>query len=302
MSIQRIGFVGLGNMGLPMASRLVRAGFSVLAFDTDPKRLAEFSQATGSKTGQDLREIAASADAVITMLPNSQIVNHVVDGEDGLRSGFKQGGILIEMSSGAPGMTKLLANSLGKLGVDVADAPVSGGVAKAKTGELSIMLGTNDKIAERIKPVLQAMGTSILRTGDIGSAHAMKALNNLVSAGGFLIGIEALLIGKEFGLNPDSMVDILNASTGMNNSTQRKFKQFVLSRAFNSGFGLDLMIKDVSIALDLGKQVGANTPFASLLRELSASASALLGPGQDHTALALFAEKLAGVTLAETAD
>ena len=125
----------------------------------------------------------------------------------------------------------------------------------------------------------------------------MKALNNLVSAGGFLIGIEALLIGQRFGLDPAAMVDVLNTATGMNNSTQRKFRQFVLTRQFNSGFGLDLMVKDLSTALEVGRETGTPTPFAALCREMWSSAAALLGPGQDHTAMARFCETLAGAEL-----
>jgi len=143
------------------------------------------------------------------------------------------------------------------------------------------------------------MGNAIQHTGDVGSAHAMKALNNLVSAGGFLIGIEALLIGKRFGLDPDKMVDVLNASTGMNNSTQKKFKQFVLSGKYNSGFGLDLMVKDLSIALGIAKDTGTPAPFSSMCRELSAACAQMLGPGQDHTALAQLSERLAGIELSE---
>ena len=295
--IRSIGFVGLGNMGWPMASRLVAAGHLLTVIDCDRSKVDAFTKEVGGKGAASALDLASAVDAVITMLPNSQIVNSVVDGATGLRKGFKEGAILIEMSSGAPDSTVELSESLKGAGVHVADAPVSGGVQKAVTGELSIMLGASDKIASRIDPVLKAMGSNILRTGSVGSAHAMKALNNLVSAGGFLIGVEALLIGKQFGLDPDVMVDILNASTGMNNSTQRKFKQFVLSRRFNSGFGLDLMVKDVSIALQLGKQIGVNTPFASLCRELCAAASAVLGKGQDHTALAQFSERLAGANL-----
>jgi 3-hydroxyisobutyrate dehydrogenase len=125
----------------------------------------------------------------------------------------------------------------------------------------------------------------------------MKALNNLVSAGGFLIGIEALLIGQRFGLDPGMMTDVLNASTGMNNATQKKFRQFVLSRRFDSGFSLDLMVKDLSIALDVARESGAAAPFAALCRELWASAAASLGPGQDHTAMARLSEQLAGTVL-----
>jgi 3-hydroxyisobutyrate dehydrogenase len=159
------------------------------------------------------------------------------------------------------------------------------------------MAGGDDAALDRADPVLRAMGTTIHRCGPIGAGQAMKALNNLVSAGGFLIGIEALLIGQRFGLDPALMVDVLNASTGMTNSSQKKFKQFVLSRQFNAGFGLDLMAKDLSIALEVGRETATPTPFAALCREMWASAAALLGPGQDHTAVARLSEQLAGTVL-----
>jgi 3-hydroxyisobutyrate dehydrogenase len=133
-----------------------------------------------------------------------------------------------------------------------------------------------------------------MRTGAVGSAHAMKALNNLVSAGGFLLGIEALLIGQAAGLDPAVMVDVLNASTGMSNSSQKKFKQFVLSRAFDAGFGLDLMVKDLGIAMGVARETGTPAPVAALVREMWAAAQAMLGPGQDHTAAAKLSERLAG--------
>jgi 3-hydroxyisobutyrate dehydrogenase len=169
-----------------------------------------------------------------------------------------------------------------------------GTLFKTKTGELSIMVGGTEADIARAMPVLKAMGTTITRCGDVGAGQAMKALNNLVSAGGFLIGIEALLVGKRFGLDPELMVDVLNASTGMTNSSQKKFKQFVLSRSFDSGFSLDLLVKDLSIALGVGRETATPTPFSALCRDLVAGAQALLGPGQDHTALAKLSERLAG--------
>ena len=159
------------------------------------------------------------------------------------------------------------------------------------------MAGGDETDIARAEPVLRAMGSSLLRTGGVGTAHAMKALNNLVSAGGFLIGIEALLIGQRFGLDPALMVDVLNASTGVNNSTQKKFKQFVLSRRFDAGFSLDLMVKDLGIALDVAHSTHTAAPFSALCSEMWRSARALLGPGQDHTALAKLCEHLAGSEL-----
>jgi 3-hydroxyisobutyrate dehydrogenase len=179
----------------------------------------------------------------------------------------------------------------------VVDAPVSGGVSRAKTGTLAIMTGGDDADIDRVEPVMRAMGSVIHRVGPLGAGQAMKSLNNLVSAGGFLIGIEALLIGQRFGLDPERMVDVLNASTGANNSTDKKFKQFVLSRRFDSGFGLDLMVKDLGIALDLARETGTTSPFSGLCRELAQAAAAVLGPGQDHTAFARLSETLVGSEL-----
>jgi 3-hydroxyisobutyrate dehydrogenase len=218
-------------------------------------------------------------------------------GDDSVLAGMKPGTVVIEMSSGVPSVTQVLALRVAELGGHLIDAPVSGGVPRAKTGDLAIMVGGDAAVIDRAMPVLQAMGTSVLRTGAVGSGQAMKALNNLVSAGGFLIGIEALLIGSRFGLDPAVMVDVLNAATGMNNSTQKKFKQFVLSRSFASGFSLDLLVKDLSIALQVGRETGTATPFAGLCREMAAAAATMLGPGADHTALAKLSERLAGSEL-----
>ncbi|MGJ4949619.1 NAD(P)-dependent oxidoreductase [Bradyrhizobium sp. HKCCYLS20291] len=287
-------FVGIGNMGWPMSARLLGAGYTVAVNDAVAGRAADFVREVGGAEAADLGAAAAQADVVITMLPTSK---HVADAVAALRPGLKQGHIVVDMSSGAPAATQAIAGDLAPLGVIMLDAPVSGGVPRAKTGELAIMAGGDAAALDRVEPLLRAMGTTIHRIGGLGSGQAMKALNNLVSAGGFLIGIEALLIGQQFGIDPGLMTDVLNASTGMNNSTQKKFRQFVLSRQFNSGFGLDLMVKDLSIALEVARATGVAAPFSNLCRELSASAQGLLGPGQDHTALAKLSEALAGVEL-----
>ena len=292
--IRRIGFIGIGNMGWPMAANLHKAGFEVVVADVAPGRAAQFARDIGGRAATGAADAANGAEAVITILPTSTEVAAVIGA---MKPMLAPGALVIEMSSGAPGVTRTLAGELAAGGIALIDAPVSGGVPRAERGDLAILAGGAAADLERAAPVLRAMGTSVHHCGDVGAGQAMKALNNLVSAGGFLIGIEALLIGQKFGLDPALMVDVLNASTGMNNSTQKKFKQFVLSRRFDAGFGLDLMAKDLSIALDVGRASGTPTPFAALCREMWASATAMLGPGQDHTALARFSEQLAGVTL-----
>ncbi len=293
-AVQRVGFIGVGNMGWPMAANLVKAGFAVTVMDAVPGRAAKFAAEVGGAAAEDVAQAVAGADAVVTILPTSKHVAAVVAE---IKPHLAAGALVIEMSSGVPGVTRQLAAELAAQGAAMVDCPVSGGVPRARTGDLAILAGGEPAQIDRAEPVLTAMGTSIHRCGGIGAGQAMKALNNLVSAGGFLIGIEALLVGQQFGLDPAMMVDVLNASTGMNNSTQKKFKQFVLSRRFDSGFGLDLMVKDLTIALEVGRDAGLPTPFAALCREMWASAAALLGPGQDHTAVAQLSERLSGTAL-----
>jgi 3-hydroxyisobutyrate dehydrogenase len=293
-AIRRVGFVGVGNMGWPMAANLLKAGFELAVTDAVPGRAAQFAREVGGRAAEGAPDVAQGTDALVTILPTSR---HVEEAIAELGEALPAGAVVIEMSSGNPGVTRKLAAGLAERGVAMVDCPVSGGVPRARTGELAIMAGGDAAQLDRVDPVLKAMGTTVHRCGEIGAGQAMKALNNLVSAGGFLIGIEALLIGQKFGLDPSLMVDVLNASTGMNNSTQKKFRQFVLSRRFDSGFGLDLMVKDLSIALEVGRDAGTPTPFAALCRELWSSASTVLGPGQDHTAVAQLSERLAGAAL-----
>ncbi len=294
-----IGFVGVGSMGWPMAALLHKAGYPLQIVDASADRAKEFVKEFGGTVAGSNRELAAASDIIITILPTSAIVQAVLEGPNGVLAGLRKDAVVVEMSSGVPTITRTLAEQVAAAGAHMVDAPVSGGVPRAKTGELAIMFGGSEAILERVRPVLSCMGTSITRTGDVGSAHAMKALNNLVSAGGFLIGVEALMIGKRFGLDPAAMVDVLNSSTGMNNSTQKKFKQFVLSGKYNAGFGLDLMVKDLSIALGIGRDTNTPTPFSALCREMWASCASMLGPGQDHTAIAKLTEKLAGDSLTD---
>jgi 3-hydroxyisobutyrate dehydrogenase len=294
---KRIGFVGLGAMGWPMATNLVKAGFQLYVFDARSAETERFGAAVGGKGAASLRALGEASDIVITMLPTSKVVAAVLLEENGIAAGLRPGAVVIDMSSGVPTETAAIAERLAKSEIKMLDAPVSGGVRKAVTGELAIMVGGDKIVADEVRPVLQAMGKSITWCGVVGCGQAMKALNNLVSAGGFLIGIEALLVGKKFGLNPAVMVDILNASTGMNNSTQQKFKQFVLSGSFASGFALDLMVKDIGIALDVAKDLGVTVPFAALCQNLWSSAQAELGAGHDHTEVAKAAAKTAGVSL-----
>lgn len=294
----RVGLVGVGAMGGPMAACLIKAGHQVSVFDSNQERSAAFAKEHGIQPAATLAELAGQADAVITILPNSAIVEQVLFGEAGMAPALRRGAMVIEMTSGIPSKTVAFSERLAAQGVLLFDAPVSGGVPRARGGELTIMAGGEKSDIDAAMPILSALG-SVIHTGRIGTGHAMKALNNLVSSAGFLIGIEALLIGSRFGIEPETMVDVLNVSTGMNNSTQKKFKQYVLSRKFDSGFAMSLMVKDLTIALGIAHENDVNAPFAELCRNLWAGASAVLGPQADHTAVALLSERLAGTQIGD---
>ena len=289
--MRSIGFVGIGNMGWPMAARLVRAGFDVTVADAQPRRADAFVAEVGGTAVADVRDVGRGVDALVTMLPTSRHVAGVLaDAAVRLDAGRGRDRDVV----GDPFDHAALAVQLDDRGVVLVDCAVSGGVVRAETGDLSLMAGGDADAVARIAPVLEVMGGPVHHCGPVGAGHAMKALNNLVSAAGFLVGVEALLIGRQFGLDPARIVEVLNASTGMNNSTQRKFAQFVLSRAFDSGFGLDLMAKDLGIAADMAREAGVVAPFSALCAQLWGSAANVLGPGRDHTEMARFSEAVAG--------
>jgi 3-hydroxyisobutyrate dehydrogenase len=301
----RIGFIGVGQMGLPMARNLVRAGYRVAAHDTNADALRRACDATGAEGPGSLKAMSEACDAVITMLPDGNAVRAVVlgadSGGDSLLAGLPRGAILIDMSSSSPVGTRELGMRLAGRGVAILDAPVSGGVRKAVDASLSIMVGGEAETIARCRPVLEAMGKQIFLTGPLGSGHAMKALNNYVSAAGLAAAAEAVLAGQRFGLDPANVVNILNASTGMNNSTLNKFHQYILSRAFNSGFSLDLMVKDLKTALEVARASGSPVPFGEACVQAWSDAQSALGPGVDHTAVVRHWEKLAGSELGKKA-
>jgi 3-hydroxyisobutyrate dehydrogenase len=296
-----IGFIGLGRMGFPMARNLGRAGYRIAAHDVNGAALARACDATGAEAAGSLKAIGERCVAVITMLPDGKAVREVLLGPGGtadcVLEGLAPGGIVIDMSSSSPVGTRELGARLAARGVAMLDAPVSGGVRKAADATLAIMVGGDAGSVARCRPLLEAMGKQIFMTGPLGSGHAMKALNNYVSAAGLVAAAEAVLAGQRFGLDPKTIVYVLNASTGMNNSTLNKFQPFIFSRAFDSGFSLDLMVKDLRTAIEVARATGSPTPLGDACLEAWTEAQAALGAGADHTAVVRHWEKLAGTEL-----
>ena len=269
----KIGFVGLGQMGLVMAPHLLRDGWQVTGHDhVKPANLPN-----GLGFAASLDDLAGS-DAIITMLPDGTTVTQVVDhlAAAGCRALF------IDMSSSHPDDSRTLAHRLSHAGLDFVDAPVSGGVARARTAELTIMAGGNEAAVTAALPVLSCMGRAV-HLGPAGCGHAMKALNNYVSAAGLIASFQALATAIDSGIAPERFLEVINRSTGRNNTTQVKIDRFVLNGSFDSGFALALMEKDVSIAASLLSDAGHDGAVTgAVLAQLRAGLAAL-GDGADHT-------------------
>lgn len=285
-----IGFVGLGNMGFAMATRLVNAGYTLTVADLNKDAVGKFCSETGASAAQSLQALGENADIVITMLPEGKAVRHVLLGDgDNVVSGLRQGAVLIDMSSCSPVDTRVLGGELDELGFPLIDAPVSGGKYKAADGQLAIMAGGNSDVVERCRPVFEIMGKLFL-TGGPASGHAMKAMNNFLSAGTLALTSEAVITGSKFGLDPKVMVDIINASTGRSNSSEDKFPKFILSESFNSGFYLGLMAKDLRFAVDLAESENTPDNFIKLLSATYDKAEAAQGFEADNTELFTYLE------------
>ena len=282
--VRRVGFVGLGNMGWPMARKLAAAGFELVVYDADRERCERFAAEHGAAAASD-RSAFADVGAVVTMLPTGAIVREVLlDWDGGLAGALPAGAVVVDMSSSDPPGTRELGPKLAELGVTLVDAPVSGGVPKAEAGTLAIMVGGDEEDAiESVRPLLEAMGERLFRTGSLGTGHAMKALNNYASAAAFTAAAEALIIGHRFGLDPAVMVEVMNASTGRSFNTEFTLPLHVLPRKFATGFQLGLMTKDVAIAADLADAISVEAPVSRLVRKLFADALAAEGPTSDFS-------------------
>jgi len=265
----KVGFIGIGNMGWPMAMNIFNAGYNLTVFDLDSVRSESFAVETGANSAVSLADLA-DMDFVITMLPNGHVVREVLlETEDGaFIKNVKAECVVIDMSSAEPTGTVALGEELAKHSVILIDAPVSGGVARAELGSLAIMIGANDHdILERAKPLLRCMGEQLFETGSVGSGHATKALNNLIAATSFVATSEALLTAKRFGLDLNTFIDVVNVSTGHTFMSDKVMKDHVIDEKFSTGFALGLLVKDVGIANELCDAVGMNAPLSKLVHK-----------------------------------
>lgn len=284
-----VALVGLGAMGTPMAARLLQGGHEVVGFDVSAEARDRVA-ALGADTALSAADAIARADVVILMLPNSDVVESVVLDATVLESA--EGRQFIDMSSSEPLRTRALAERLTAAGAALIDAPVSGGVKGAVNGTLTVMVGGDETVVERLRSLLEVFGR-VVRVGDVGAGHAVKALNNLMSATHLWITGEAMAAGERFGLQPEVMLEVFNSSSGKSGSTENKWPNFILTETYNTGFALRLMLKDMRIATALAKAQGTPISLGEESVALWARASDDLPATADHTEVARWLEEQA---------
>jgi 3-hydroxyisobutyrate dehydrogenase len=281
----RVGFIGTGIMGTPMAANLVRKGFEVTVNDAAPGRAAQVAQELGCSAADTLAGLAG-CEFVITMLPDGKAVQEVLTrAEDqALIRMLQRGTVLIDMSSSEPTLTRDTGALLAQHGLSLVDAPVSGARTRAEAGTLAIMIGCgSEEILAKVTPVLSAMGAQLFVLGGLGNGHAMKCINNIIAGSTMIAVAEGLALGEDFGLDPAKMVEILNASTGRSFVTELVARDHVVPGRFATGFALGLLAKDVRIASDLGEEMVLDLPMFRLTRERFAYARDVEGPASDSS-------------------
>jgi 3-hydroxyisobutyrate dehydrogenase-like beta-hydroxyacid dehydrogenase len=294
-----IGFIGLGVMGAPMATHLARAGHRLALLDRDSAAAQQLAATLGppARALATPAEVGRASEVVITMLPDGGVVQQVALGEQGLKQGMAAGTLLLDCSSAEPWLTQATAAALAAGGVAMVDAPVSGAAWGARDAQLVFMVGGAPEPVSRVQPLLALMGRKVAHLGPLGCGHAMKCLNNCITAMTFAATTEALVAGQRYGLDPAGMVDVLNESTGGSWITQTHYHQRVFNRSFDDPFKLALMLKDVGIAVRLGQDTATPMPMAGLGQQLWRMADAHAGPGASVSALVQWVESLTGTEL-----
>jgi 2-hydroxy-3-oxopropionate reductase len=295
---ERVGFIGLGIMGMPMARNLMDSGYELTVHNRSPEKAEELGKEGGAAVAATPREVAENSDVVITMLPDSPQVREVVAGEDGVLEGISEGALLIDMSTISPVVTEELAEALMEKGASMLDAPVSGGDVGAIEGTLSIMVGGHEADFQRAKPLFEAMGKTITHVGPAGAGQVTKAANQVVVALTIEAVSEALVLGSAGGVSAEKILEVLSGGLASNKVMEVKREKF-LSHTFEPGFRSELHHKDLGIALAAGREYGVVLPVTAVVDQLLLSMRRKGWGGEDHSALLRIIEDLSQHTIGE---
>ncbi len=294
MANTQVGFVGVGVMGEPMAASLLRAGYAVTVCAHSNRAPVERLVALGAVDGGDPAGVARASAVVITCVPDAPQVEEALFGEHGAAGGAAPGTIFVDMSTISPVATRAFDARLRAAGFRFADAPVSGGPARAKTGTLTIIVGASDDDFEAVKPVLEAMGTPS-RVGGVGMGEVVKLVNQIIISNTMLANVEALTFAAKAGADIDATLAVIGTATGSNYLLQNWLPQSWLAGSHKPGFMLDLLRKDLAAALDSARAMGVPMPASSLAYQLFTATSGEGHGRDDYTSVALFYERSAGV-------
>jgi 3-hydroxyisobutyrate dehydrogenase len=299
--IKRVGFIGIGNMGAPMAANLLKNGFNLVVFDVRTEVVDAFVARHGGTVAASRKELGERSDVVITMLPDDAVVRRVIlgqDAEDSVAEGLTSGTVVIDMSTSDPAGTVILGEALAGRGIHCVDAPVMGGVPFARDASLDIMVGGAPAIVERCRPLFDALGRKVFVCGPLGAGHALKALNNYVNACALVSLVEALTAGHKYGIPTSVMIESMQAMcTGRNHPLDKKVIPHILTRRYGTGMALRLIAKDVGIAASVANRLGAPAPLAEKCAELWRTAGTTLGGTVDQTEIVRYWEQAADVRL-----
>jgi 3-hydroxyisobutyrate dehydrogenase len=300
MAIRRIGFVGIGNMGWPMAANLARAGFELTVHDARPERSREFAARHQGAHAHSLADLAERAQCVVTMLPDHHVVRQVVlgNGSDSLAAGLRPRTIVVDMGTSDPTATRSLGAELAERDVRLVDAPVMGGVPFARDASLDIMAAGDPEAVELLAPMFAALGRKVYSCGALGSGHALKAINNYINACALINVIEGLTIGAKFGIDTNLMVETMQAMcTGRNHPIDKKIVPQVVTRKYATGMPIGFIAKDLRIAVDAAQRLGARAPLAEKVLALWQDAGAALGPMCDQAEIVRYWERESGIEI-----
>lgn len=289
-----VGVIGLGQMGAPMARRLLGAGYTVTVHDVN-RAAAQALAADGARVAGSVREVAAAAEVVLLSLPAPQVVYDVVAGPEGLCAAGGPAGV-IDLSTTGLTVSQQASQALAEAGIDFVDAPVSGGVRGATDGTLTIMVAAPQPVFDRYQHLLEPLSRRVFYIGESpGQAQVMKLVNNMISAGAMVATTEGIILGAKAGLDLKLMLDVLNSSTGRNSHTEDKFPNYVLPRTFNFGFTVGLLRKDVQLGLEMAKNFDVPVMLSALAQQVWGIAEAEGGPGRDMTSLIQSYENWTGI-------
>jgi 3-hydroxyisobutyrate dehydrogenase-like beta-hydroxyacid dehydrogenase len=299
MSDKQLGFVGVGRMGIHMAGRLLEAGYAVTVFDTNETAMARLEQ-RGAKRAASAADVASQCETVLVSLPTPDIVKAVALGKNGVIEGTTVK-TFIDLSTTGPRVAKEVAEGLAQKGITAVDAPVSGGPSGAEKGTLAMMIACPRLLADELRPVIEVLGKFFYIGEAPGLGQTMKVINNLLSATAITITSEAMVMGVKAGLDPTTMLDVINAGSGRNTATADKFPRCVVTRRFDFGFTTALLYKDIKLCLDEAEALGVPMIVGNAVRQMMAIGKAAMGGDADITEFVKPLERLAGVEVGKKA-